>query len=334
MTSLEALPAEDQVRLREAACWSATFQREPQAELTPEFQQWVCDPENVRALQAVEKTMAALEEHGAAPSIVKMRQSSLHSLRTAGTKRWFAQASRYAAAAAILLAVGGTASYYLAHRPTKYQTDVGGRQVVALPDGSRISLDSDSLVKVHFEKSARQVTLVKGRARFDVAHDVSRPFTVTAGDQTVVAVGTSFDLEKRGDNVLVTLIQGRVLVKKADAILAGAAPSVPAISMTAGQELTAVPDHQPTVQVADLEVTQAWELGHLVFRGEPLSDAVTEINRYTEHPITVDPSAATIRISGVFNTGDIGSFVSAITGYFPVQATTDSNGAITLQKRS
>ena len=36
----------------------------------------------------------------------------------------------------------------------------------------------------------------------------------------------------------------------------------------------------------------------------------------------------------LFNAGDVGSFVSAITGLFPVQATTDSNDAITLQKKS
>jgi transmembrane sensor len=58
------------------------------------------------------------------------------------------------------------------------------------------------------------------------------------------------------------------------------------------------------------------------------------VNRYTGRPVIVDPAIASIRISGVFNAGDIGSFVSAVTSYFPVQASTTGNNSILLQPRS
>jgi transmembrane sensor len=108
----------------------------------------------------------------------------------------------------------------------------------------------------------------------------------------------------------------------------------PSVSLTPGQQLVAARHTQPRVASADLQVAAAWEAGHLVFHDEPLSAVVERVNRYTEHPVTVDPSAADIRISGVFNAGDVGSFVSAITGYFPVQATTTGNGKILLQHRA
>jgi ferric-dicitrate binding protein FerR (iron transport regulator) len=50
--------------------------------------------------------------------------------------------------------------------------------------------------------------------------------------------------------------------------------------------------------------------------------------------VVVDPSIESIRISGVFNAGDIGSFVSAVTSYFPVQASTTESNSIFLQPRS
>jgi transmembrane sensor len=71
-----------------------------------------------------------------------------------------------------------------------------------------------------------------------------------------------------------------------------------------------------------------------VFKDVTLAEAVERVNRYTGKPVMVDPSVAAIRISGVFNAGDVGSFVSAVTSYFPVQATTTSDSNILLQRRS
>jgi transmembrane sensor len=84
----------------------------------------------------------------------------------------------------------------------------------------------------------------------------------------------------------------------------------------------------------DLQVARAWEAGRLLFRDEPLGDAVARVNRYTSHPVEIDPSIASIRVSGVFNAGDVSSFVSAVTSYFPVQAVTTNTNSILLQPRS
>lgn len=337
MSAFENLAPENQRRLEEAAAWWDRLQKEPAIELSADFLEWVADPVNSRALKAVESTMTALDDFGATPNILDMRRAALTRLRNAGTKRWFPRNWAYAAAAAVVLVLVGSGAVYYSqiNRPLSYRTDVGERRVVALPDGSRISLDSNSLVDVRYSASARAIVLEKGRARFDVAHDTTRPFTVTAGNETVVAVGTSFDVERRGSAVFVTLIQGHVFIKHAtETVTSGPIVSKPPVSLSAGEQMVAVRDEAPKIVTADLEVSQAWEVGHLVFRGETLADAVDQVNRYTDRPIIVDPSAASIRISGVFNTGDIGSFVNAITGYFPVEATTDGNNTITLQKRS
>src|SRR3546814_18739257 len=82
-----------------------------------------------------------------------------------------------------------------------YQTEVGERRVALLDDQSRLSLDADSLVEVDMSDRQRELTLVRGRAKFDVAKDPLRTFTVVAGDKMVVATGTSFSVEMVGKAV-------------------------------------------------------------------------------------------------------------------------------------
>lgn len=332
MSAFDTLALEEQARLETAAAWWARLKDEPALELSSEFLAWVSEPKNCRALQAIETMRAALDEHKAAPTIVDMRRAALTSFRNASLKRWGPRRLFVQAAAAVLvLALAGAAAWQFIG-PKTYATDVGERRVVELSDGSRIFLDSDSEVEVRYTRAARAVTLDRGRARFDVAHDVSRPFAVTAGAETVVAVGTSFDVEKLGGTVLVTLIQGHVLVKNAAGDTMHAFPR-PIVPLASGQQLIAARDTPPIVAKANLDAATAWEAGHLVFLGERLGEAVQRVNRYTDHPIAVDPSAASIKVSGVFNAGDASTFVAAITAYFPIEATTSDDNTILLQRR-
>jgi transmembrane sensor len=208
--------------------------------------------------------------------------------------------------------------------------------MLGLSDGSRISMDSDTKVGVLYYKGGREITLERGRSRFEVAHDPSRPFVVTAGPEAVIAVGTSFDVERLQSTVLVTLLQGQVVIKNTAPATRSAPNANPesSISLKPGEQLVVPRDVPPAIVSADLQVANAWQAGHLVFRDETLGDAVTRVNRYTARPVVIDTSIAAIRISGVFNAGDIGSFVSAVTSYFPVQASTNGNNNVLLQPRS
>lgn len=337
MKDFGRLPDDEQRRFHEASAWQLRLADDPALEVSEEFQAWIADPENHKAFKGVNTAWNAAEDFAVEPALLDMRQAALRRARMANTQRWRPQTMmKRAAAAAIALAViGGGAAYYFATAPDRYVTAIGERRTVALSDGSRVALDSDSEVEVRYFKNARTLTLDRGRARFDVAHDIARPFSVTAGNETVVAVGTSFDVEKIGTKVLVTLIHGRIVVKDSNA--EAASPSEKpraAVSLKAGQELVATANVRPIVKPANLDVANAWEGGRLVFNGDTLGEAVARVNRYTGQPIQVDPAIASIRIIGAFNAGDVSSFVSAVTSYFPVQATTTADNAILLQPRS
>jgi transmembrane sensor len=335
MSILENLPPEDQARIDAAVTWRRRLLDNPVLELSTEYLDWISDPANGRVFNAVEAALEAVNEVASAPEMLDLRRAALNHARYGLPRGRFSTHTALKIAAAVVLAVGiggGALTYYL-RLPGDYTTSVGERRIVALPDGSRIALDSDSEVHVAYSANARAIQLDRGRARFDVAHDVTRPFVVTAGTESVVAVGTSFDVERLGSKVLVTLIQGRVVVKGAPTPVAAVTPTPP-VTLTAGEQMVASTDVKPTVAAVNIPSATAWETGRLVFQDESLSEAVAQVNRYTDKPIAVDPSVASIRINGVFNAGDVGSFVSAVTSYFPVQASTDTDNNIVLQRRS
>jgi transmembrane sensor len=340
MIKLADLSEADQERMHTAAEWHLRLRKEPSLELSSDYLSWIADERNSRALEAIEAGWSTIGDLAATPDLLELRRGALARARRAGIGRWFPKKVALGAFAAALIVglVGSAALYQYVNADTVYQTDVGERRVVALPDGSRISMDSATEVRVHYSKTGRALALDHGRARFDVAHDVTRPFTVEAGAETVVAVGTSFNVERLGSTVLVTLIQGHVVVKGGAAPGALFAPVTPApkpsVSLHAGEQLVASVDAKPVIATANLQAATAWESGHLIFKDETLGEAVERVNRYTDTPISVDPAIASTRISGVFNAGDIGSFVSAVTSYFPIQATTNSDSTIVLQRRS
>jgi transmembrane sensor len=338
MSAFRDLSADQRTALEEAAGWRLKLTRDPALKNSPEYLHWCSDPRNAGAREAVGAAWSSVGALDTAPEMLELRRQALAHLRQAGARRWNPRTVKLGAAAAALALVmmGAVVLYLNLFRPTYYQTDIGERRIVALPDGSRISMDSATRVGVRYQKTARSITLDHGRSRFDVAHDASRPFTVTAGPQTVVAVGTSFDVERLQSRVLITLIQGQVVIKSAPAAATTEATGQPEkpISLKAGEQLVVARNVRPAIVAADLQVARAWEAGRLLFRDEPLGDAVARVNRYTTQPIMIDPSIASIRFSGVFNAGDVGSFVSAVTSYFPVQASTTGANGILLQPRS
>ncbi len=336
MSNFERLSAEDHARFEAAAAWSIRLRDTPSHEMSAGFMEWISDPLNREAYDAVLETMLVLDDFSSTPNILDMRRSALRRLRYAGTKQWLPRRLILGAVAAGILALlaSSLVFYITGHRALDYATGIGERRIVALADGSHIFLDADSEVTVHYTDAARIITLVKGRSRFDVAHDVSRPFTVSSNGKTVVAVGTVFIVDKLGPKLVVTLVHGRVTVKRTQGSNNGSLASGYPVSMVSGDQLVAAGNSKPVLTQVNLNDADAWESGLLVFRGEPLGDAVDQVNRYTRYPIIVESSVSRILVSGVFNAGDIGSFVSAITSYFPVEMTTDGADHIILKRKS
>jgi transmembrane sensor len=229
-------------------------------------------------------------------------------------------------AAGLFLAVVVAGSWYMiSSRSLTYRTAVGGTETVPLPDGSVVTLNTNTEIRVALTRTARTVSL-EGEAFFEVAKDPVRPFVVDVGNERVTAVGTKFSVRREGESVRVAVTEGHVLMEtKASAAqpLAHLAPGDVA-SADAGGVLVR---QKSIAQVEAEDLT--WRQGYITFRDAPLGDVVKELNRYNVRKIKVsDPSVAAIRIGGKFRVANVDAFLRLIQQGAPVRASEQGDDVV------
>lgn len=303
------------------------------------------DPENAAAFDEAARVWQAFGDGNPPPALIALRREALASFSQHQARRWRrnvpARRGMLAAMAAGLMLMAAGIATWIHLQPQVYRTGIGERQLVRLDDGSQLSLDADTRVDVRYGGSRRQLLLQQGRARFLVAHDPLRPFSVAAGDRIVVATGTEFSVELLAEQINVVLYEGSIEVLQ-DGTAQGAAPTRADVAapgtrqtpkLAPGQELVALAA-SPRVDVRDVEPSRAraWESGQLSFLDEPLAVAVERMNRHARHRLALgDAASGHLRISGTFTAGDNAAFVEGITGVFPVVARDD--GDVTVLSR-
>ncbi|CAM3882382.1 FecR family protein [Roseateles saccharophilus] len=227
-----------------------------------------------------------------------------------------------------IAALGCVALFALNLRPNDtYGTGVGEQRLIVLADGSRLTLNTSTDVRVKLTDALRAVTVERGEALFEVAKDASRPFVVSVSDAKVVATGTAFlvrfapPAKAGGDAFGVTLFEGRVIVQRSDAAvrsaLSGPVVMTPGERLRVGQAILDSGRAALTGTRLDrpqLDPLLAWKRGVAVLDDVTLAEAVADMNRYSNVPITVADSEAlrTLRVSGVFRTGDNEAFARAV----------------------
>lgn len=199
---------------------------------------------------------------------------------------------------------------------------------VALPDGSSVLLHPGADLIVAFDADRRRLRLVRGRARFDVAHE-ARDFIVTAGRGTVTAHGTSFEiLVVPGKRVTVRLITGSVDV-------AVPTPGVPLTrasrqvgSLNPGQETTFADAPQGAAPGASREAEpQPRTVGELVEVANRSTGSRLKL-------VIADSSLLRVRLSGAFKVHDSEAVADRLAAMFDLQEDRSAPGKIILRRRS
>ncbi|MFT5563188.1 MAG: transmembrane sensor [Litorivivens sp.] len=210
------------------------------------------------------------------------------------------------------------ASYPVSY-PSSHTTLVGENRVVTLSDGSSVHLNTNSRIEISFNDEQRLIELIRGEARFAVAKDTERPFIVQAGESTVRALGTVFNVEMANETIEVIVTEGKVVISQPEMAVAERIVILP------GQWATIDKEGVKEAISLSLELVQkelAWRDGMLIFRGESLSEAVVEIARYTDTSLRVlDQKAGSQKIAGFFKAGDIDGLLSSLTENFPLTYT-------------
>jgi transmembrane sensor len=300
------------------------------------------DPRHRRAAAALSTVWNALDglaEAKREEKIATFAQTAKLPLLHHPRRWWFAAAAALAAVAvgAIWLQQGGDLQ--------TLATAVGQQRNVTLADGSVVTLNTNTIVETDLRRHSREIYLRKGEAHFQVAHDRSRPFLVHAGDAVVRAVGTEFEVRVLTDqHVDVVVNEGRVEVQATALSPASPSPSAharPAAATTvralnAGERLsTASRDYAVTsITPQQMSSELAWREGAIIFDGEPLSEAIAEIERYTDARIVVsDPEIARLRVGGRFRTGDMQEFFDALQTALPVSIRHTDAGLVFIDPR-
>ena len=310
----------------EAAAWVWRLDSTPaDGPAREDFEAWLRqDPRHRRAYEELTRVWEALED---LPGSKSLPETDL------AATSWGVRRYRWLAVAATVVAAVGAATwlFYKSNETQTLATAVGQHRTVTLSDGTVVTLNTNTIVDTDFGRHSREILLRKGEAHFEVAQDRSRPFVVHAGDAVVRAIGTEFEVRLRPDKHVDVLVnEGRVEVvpdvpdtqPRTAASATATLPVVTVRALSAGQQLSTATTNYPVVPVSAEQVSSelAWRDGAVVFDSAPLSEAIVEIQRYTDARIIVsDPTIGTLPVGGRFKTDDLQGFLDGLEAALPVK---------------
>lgn len=205
----------------------------------------------------------------------------------------------------------------------------GTDRMVLLADGSHMMLDHGSMVRDLSSPGERRFLLLRGRARFDVAHDGKRPFVVDAGEGRVVAHGTLFDVGLEGKLVRVILLRGSIEVqgREAGSTKRGAFLR-PGEELLVGRGTVGRPARTDPVRLA-------WPNAMVSFDDMPLGQAIAAFNRTSALEIRLEKGApSSQRLTGSFRRDDPRGFSDAVAASFGLEVDGSEEGSLVLRTAS
>lgn len=262
--------------------------REGRAEDWEAFTRWLeQDQAHNAAYEAVALEDAALDEAFSATPIVQAPANDDEGvLPSARRARW----TWGIGAVAALMLVTLLSRLMLAPSSSLYpvETAPGAMRVVALPDGSEVTLNGGTRILLD-RKNVRYAALERGEARFRVVHDESNPFVVHAGDDQVLDVGTVFNMVRDAGGLIVEVSEGAVRFN----------PDRQAVDLTAGQTLRAR-NGSAAVQISRKapELIGSWKTGRLSYHDETFATIAADLSRSLGIRVTASPDIASRRFTG------------------------------------
>lgn len=292
---------------------------EPDARTLARFEAWkAIHPSHAETYALIATTDLRIRTFRNDPDILALRHEALARASLGRRRRQSDQRRLWGAmAAAVALSLAPVALWVAQVRhaapetpaasPT-YSTEVGQRMILTLADGSHVTLNTASRLRVAYTATERRLYLDAGQAWFEVAHDADKPFNVIAGGQQVTAHGTQFDVRLKPGAVQVLLVEGKVSVASSTS-----GDRTASAMLSPNDLLTVDADGVRVQRIGDPGAVEGWRDGVVVFDDTPLSEAVREINRYATRPLVLNVErTGRLRVSGVYRIGGEAVFAEAL----------------------
>lgn len=192
-------------------------------------------------------------------------------------------------------------------------TATGEQKTLALPDGSRLVLNTASAVDVVFTASERRLRLRAGEILIDTQSDptnTDRPFLVDTPCGVVQALGTRFSVRKLdGAACRVAVFEHAVALRP---------PSGVSRILHAGEQADFGPMQIDEPRPAD--AGQAlWENGMLLARNMRLGDVIAELSRHRPGVLRCDPAVAGLRVTGAISLKDTDAALRLLASNLPLR---------------
>ncbi len=225
---------------------------------------------------------------------------------------------------------------------TIHETRIGERRSITLSDGSEVTLNTNSRVRVRFRSDRRDVTLEYGEAFFDIRKDVNRPLYLQAGSRQVKVLGTKFNVHWSGPDVTIAVVEGLVAVRPSSQTINGEADTSD-LGAQSDAEIVAKSEvllESGSIAVfseelgsidknyaARLDDLQSWRFGFIRFDKDPLYEVIGELNRYSTTKISIDDKRIMdMPISGIFSLDDVDKILTGLEAVNPIEITRHFDG--------
>ena len=189
--------------------------------------------------------------------------------------------------------VDSSSPQHLAMKELVITTPMGGSYQVVLPDGTRVWLNAASSIQFPstFASFKNRRVKIRGEAYFEVTKDKRHPFIVTTTKQTIVVLGTHFNVNAYFDDASVktTLLEGSVRVSRValDLLKGESNEQGERILRQAQHDIILKPGEEAInngnnlqIYPADTEQAVAWKNGEFVFKDEAIHSIMRRLSRW------------------------------------------------------
>lgn len=302
----------------EAASWFARNRNDNTEATRQQFSAWLSNPLHAQAYAEFQMLWADLGElkrlNTPAPLPTRAsapRRSGLALATAAGV-----------VCAVFALNIGTPARLHEQHIATHTQ----GVKTLQLPDGSTLSVNANTRLRVNFSAHQRDIYLDQGQFYIDVAANKEQPLVVHAADARIQVVGTGFDVRRSPRQLVVSVAHGQVAF----------VPDGKNAALLNAQQRATYDYAKASLQEQTLDPTDVadWRSGHLAFRNRELASLVDELNLYRPGVIQLaDGPLSRYKVSGNLDTSDPMALVKALPALIPVKTVLLNNGQIRIEPR-
>ncbi|MEM9897759.1 MAG: FecR domain-containing protein [Pseudomonadota bacterium] len=226
-----------------------------------------------------------------------------------------------ASLAALVIVASSIAFFATSGGSTEVQTfatSKGEFNTAALPDGSAVDLNSETVLSVEYRRKDRHASLDIGEAYFNIVSNTARPFVVHTRYTDIVVTGTSFAVSTDDQSTSIRVTSGSVRIEN----------TFTPTTLEAGDAIE-VYESGKLSQITNFnsDIDLAWRDGEVRFRNTPLAEAVQELNRYFEEPLYLySDDLYPLSVTGNFDIRNEAAAIAALEVAFDLKATETPDG--------